>query len=795
MHIRSFSFIISVLILVTILVAIVPGCSLIGSPSSQSTKSATVSTSQQIAGSIAWSTESPIKEPLKVANVNQGATIGDLNTQMVKVVLPPNSLAAGSATSTLTVSNPVNAPPMPGNQGMPVGAPVSISVSDKPTRLNNLMQVTIKFDKSKLPAGTTADSLWATFWDGQLWQLIQPDKVDLQAGTVTFSTGHMTIFGTAKITVDERIEKWVHSKTVADVAQKEYVDEVVNKLAEAAIDNILKERLGLKEESWKYKVSSSLLKDDEWGDIVKQAKTVYTNGLKTRQEDDVVGLVQTINGFVGKKLVENLDEGTLSNALKKIPGSGDDASKGLSSGVDWVKAGSEAAAYLAEKNYREAARIIGSKLVDNVKLVKVVKAAAEIVDYRINVWKNDEIEAAYKSYRDGSSTKTGYGYEVDKREFNQVWDQMRAIDGRLQIDALAAEKRARIEGGQDPPSAREEQLIRERVKTNLEAEFKARAARDDQTAAQEAELKKLMAVFKSRGLLDDVSGFRYGNDNLDFRMGAVVRMRDKVLRDTKGKKVTNEDIADLTASYLSGSSDQGQVAYAALLKKKFGIDLNAAPAKPAAPFPGQGLIQSRDKSQWFGTVANPFTVTLGGTIKGDPGLVFEGVTYSSYAGLMNTKVTTFVYSIPANASKTTLDFEKVVVKYGDPKTTVIKKSSPRQGGTPAQDNTFTWLGWGDGKWSGAPIKSAPGSQIPSGWWTNGPAWTNGAPVSGKDVVVVDAGEGVTWQQSGGVEFNLYWSMDVYTVWGPPEGKYETQLAPSKTVSKGVEVVVVRLVKR
>lgn len=162
---------------------------------------------------------------------------------------------------------------------------------------------------------------------------------------------------------------------------------------------------------------------------------------------------------------------------------------------------------------------------------------------------------------------------------------------------------------------------------------------------------------------------------------------------------------------------------------------------------------------------------------------------------MNAKVTTFVYSIAPNASKTTLDFENVVVKFGNPKETIVTRSSPRRGGTPAEDNTYTWLGWGEGKWSGAPVKSTPRSQIPSGWLTNGPAWTNGTPVSGKDCVVVDAGEGVPWEQAGGVVFNLYWSMDFLTIWGPPEGKYEKQLKPSETTSKGLEVVVVRLVKR
>ncbi len=743
---------------------------------------------------MAWQAEIPIKEPLKAANGNQGVTLGDINTQHVKVIIPPASFASGT-TPVVTVSNPAQAPLMDGSRGIPVGSPVSISVGDQPVRLNNLMQITIRFDKSKLPPGTQADNIWATFWDGKQWEYFRPDKVDLQAGTLTFSTGHMTLFGAAKITVDEQIEKFIHSKTVAEVAQKDVVDEVVNKLSEHAIDSLLKDRLGLKEDAWKYKVSSSLLKDDEWADIAKQAKAIYSNGINQRQEEEVAQLVQTINGFVAKKMVENIDEGVLSGALKKIPGSGDEASKGLEKGVEYFTAGTEAAAYLAEKNYRAAAQIIGGKLADEFKITKVIKASAEIIQYRINVWKDSEIEAAYKAYRDGASTRSAYGYEVEKRNFGDVWEQMRAIDLRLQHDAVEAEIKARIDGGQSPPTPREEELIRAKVRANLEAEFKERAAKDDQVATEEAELKKLMAVFKARGLLDDASGYRYGNDNLEFRMGAVLRMRDRILRDTAGKKVTNEDIADLTASYLSGTRVQGEAAYIALMMKKFGIDLAAKPSPPPPAPATVGLLNKRDTTQYFGTEANPFKVTLGGKITGDPGLRFEGAKWEQYAGLGGQVINrsagyilVFVYSIPANARKTSLDFEGVVLKVEDPGQKVLRRSFPRDGGTPAQDSTYTWVGWQEGTFSGKPLKALPKD-------TYGAPWTNGSPVSGKDMVQVDAADNPPWAAAGGVLFNVKYKFDYETIFGPPQGTRETQLPPYRSNAVYGDGVVIKLVRR
>ena len=222
----------------------------------------------------------------------------------------------------------------------------------------------------------------------------------------------------------------------------------------------------------------------------------------------------------------------------------------------------------------------------------------------------------------------------------------------------------------------------------------------------------------------------------------------------------------------------------------------AAAAAPKVDTTGTvGQSKARDKTQTFGTEANPFPVALTGTVKGDPSLQYEGITYSSYAGLMgNAKVITFVYSISPNAAKTTLDFENVVIKFGNPANTSVNRQYPRTPGTPSQDTTYNWTGWIAGRWGAAPIKNAPRNKLDESWWTNGPAWTNGTPVSGKDCVAVDAGEGAPWEQAGGCEFNLKWHMEYTTIWGPPEGK-EKQLAPYKNSLDALEVAVIRLIKR
>ena len=836
----------------------------------------------------AWQYEKLIKEPLKATPNAQSITMGNLETNKVQVIIPPGTVPTGT---TITVSTPDSVPPVNTARITPVGTPVRISIGDKPgddrpVRLNQLMTVTLKFDPKTLPPGTNTGNLWAMFNTPGTndWELFRPNKVDLQAGTLTFTTGHLTVTGAAKVAVDVYIEKWLGSSAAADIAQAALADERINKLYEQAVDELLKDRLGLDDKSLKSKILSSLAKDEEWGQIAKQTRDIYITGTgqnpekKRVTEEDVTGLVQTINGFVAKKMVENIDEGTLEKALKKVSGEDDDASKGLEKTVGWVGAAAEAAGYLAEKDYVGVAKIIGGKWTNDdpvaKTLVKTVKATATAINYGIDVWKNSEIEAAYKAWKNGASTKTAYGYEVDKGKFDDVWNQMRGLDTWLQNEAVTSEQNARYElNDMRPLNDREKEMLRTKAKSNLRSMFEARANNEDAEAKRKAELKEVLDAVKAKGLLDR-SGFYFPNDDIDLRINLVMHMRNKIMRDTIGKKVTVQDVADLTEWWYSyPTQTEREKKYAEELMRRFGIDLNAQTAKMDPPqlsgeankdyifkvvtakpmekarydwslngkqiqsgasnsvkvnFPAdgkynvsvrlfdgsgreqikalaranikkavpvaaiEGTIQKGTPGARFGIADNPIKVRLNGPIKGDAGLKFEGTEfYSRYGDWPD--VLAFVYSIPANATKTNLDFDGLAVEFVDPPKKVIKEPGTKPYNQYTQqtiDATFTWLGWGGGLWSGGVIKNQGQNEFRSD------GWANGVPLRCTGCVVLDSkrdGESTPWNQAGGIFFkaafnfetlNEYRDLQTGVIGGRP-----------KSSGSGSQMIVIRLVKR
>ena len=232
------------------------------------------------------------------------------------------------------------------------------------------------------------------------------------------------------------------------MAQKK-VDSVVNEMVKNSVEYILKKRLGLTddtaEESVKFKIMSSLANDDEYKDIVDKFR-----------EGDITGVNETFNLFVGKKIAENLEDSMWKSSLEFLS----------DSGTGLITAGSQAAGYAAEGQYLEAGRILGTQIAEEFMITKIVQAGVEIVQYNIDTWKDAEIEAAYKAYRDGSNNKF-FGYNVDKGDFDSLYNQMRGISVRLESEAVEREIKRRAEYGLPPATEEDLEAVRNKVKADL----------------------------------------------------------------------------------------------------------------------------------------------------------------------------------------------------------------------------------------------------------------------------------------------------------------------------------------
>lgn len=187
-------------------------------------------------GDTAWQYERPIKEALKATSAEQDTTIGDLSTHGVAIAIPGKSFDAASEVSLV---NPEQVPKVTGAEFTPMGAPIQLSAGEKGVRLKHPVTVTLKIDKDKLGSEKEAKHLQAAYFNGKKWEYIKPSKIDPVAGTLTLTTYHFSLFGYGKVSVEQQIKQYTHSKALADAVQSN-VDDKVDNVAEQVIGHILK---------------------------------------------------------------------------------------------------------------------------------------------------------------------------------------------------------------------------------------------------------------------------------------------------------------------------------------------------------------------------------------------------------------------------------------------------------------------------------------------------------------------------------------------------------------------------
>lgn len=512
-------------------------------------------------GDTNWKYEKVIKEPLKASVTTSEATIGDVVSAGVQVKVAANAFDANKE---ITITNPDKVPKVVGKEFTPVGTPVEISAGEPGVRMDAPVTVTIKLDPALYgESSSQPGDFFATYFNGNEWEYIRPTSVDLEAGTLSFETYHFSLFGAGKVSVDEQVSKYVKSKAVGEWAQ-ENVDERVEAVTGALIDHILKEKLGIDDESTKSKVLGNLLKNDEWADIVKKAR-----------DGDVLGVNESVQLLVGKSIIDFVPKSKLKSALEGVTSN---------LGVETAKKAAEAAGYIAEGNYRDAAEILGTHIADQFMFTQVARVAVAAVQYKIDSWKSEELEAAYKVYKNGASSSVPFwGYQVEQGNFDDVWSQMKGAARQVEIDAVKAQEAIRKEAGMPPLNAQEILKIKEAARDALKDAFERRIKEDAEIAKKEEELKNLIDQYKSAKLLTPGEwGYPETYYSVENRLDELTHFRDKVLRDTGRKGLTNgafstkekvnyADLVQLTQAWYT--KPDGQMLYAKLIKEKFNIDL------------------------------------------------------------------------------------------------------------------------------------------------------------------------------------------------------------------------------
>lgn len=547
------------LILTLCLIFLLSGCNSDGGNTNSTT------TEPKESGDTKWSYGKTISTPVK-ANTGTGDTkLGTLSENTVEVSIPGKAL---NSPKEITITNPEKVPKVMGKEFTPMGAPVEITMSGDGTRMEEPVSITFKLDKEKIGDSIKKPGdFWGSYYDGSKWAYLRPTKVDLTAETITFETYHFSLFGYGKLTVDEQVSQFTHSKAVGEWGQ-ENVDKRLEEASNKIIDHILVEKLGIKDESTKMKVLGNLLKNDEWGEIVRKAK-----------DGDVTGVNENIQILAGKTIVDFVPKSALKGALEHLTSN---------LGVETVKKAAEAAGNLAAGNYTDAAKIIGEHIGDQFVLTQAGRVAVAAIQNRIDTWKSAELEAAFKVYQNGASSKVPFwGYQVEKGNFDEVWGQMKGAARQVVIDAISEQEKIRKEAGMPPLTDVEKERFKEVAKNALKDSFERRAKEEAAVAEKEKEIKAIIQNMKDNNLITP-GEWGYPSDyfSVDQRLTELFHFKDKVLRDTGRTGLTDgafsnnaninyADLVELTKAWYT--VPDGKKQYALLLKSKYGIDLFPTP--------------------------------------------------------------------------------------------------------------------------------------------------------------------------------------------------------------------------
>ena len=516
------------------------------------------SNNQRPVADTAWKFDKTIAEPITATSGDTDVKLGNLDSAKVTIQIPAGAFDDATDVELVT---PEKAPDYSSLEATPIGSPIEIKSSGD-VRLNEKMTVTFAFDPGELPPDTYADQLQASYYNGETWDYLTPTNVDMENGLMTIDIYHFSLLGKNKVS-DEAVltKQWIHSQALDDTMRdsvNDVSDEIANKMVEMTLA-----KMGITDKSISGAVLNDILTDDAYKDMYDQ----YQNG-------DVSGFNQNLVLLMGKKIATRVPESAFKSALSGLAG---DAAED-------VEAVSKAAGYAAEGQYREAAKIIGEQIADKFLITTAGKIAVEVVDYQIQSWKSDEVEAAYQAYKKGSDSYF-YGYNNDPGDFDTVWTQMRGVRRQLMIEAIAKQNEARRDAGMPQLDEREMDMVRDGVRRSFERQFKSRLEKDKIVEQKEKDLKMLMDAFNEADFLERSFGPKnlVKHSDLKVRMDVLYHFTQRMMKDTDRFKLNDKegflvdgalsvhDITQAARKYFGEGG--GEEAYKEYLNERFGIAL------------------------------------------------------------------------------------------------------------------------------------------------------------------------------------------------------------------------------
>ena len=495
---------------------------------------------------------SNIDIPLESEVDQNNITIGDLEKDKVEISIIENTF---DEKFTINISNPKSVPKINKDEGILLGAPIAIEIDSENKRLNDEVIITLKLAEDDLKDVKHGDEIWVAYFNGVNWDYILPSEVNLEEGYLKFGTYHFSWFSEVKPTKEERMKKFINTKSTADWAINNGAkgkDEVLEKL----VNDIVKNKFGVVDKSFSQDIIEGLMSQNDYTKLL-----VSYNNNKNEKTNDAFNLDLSV--MVGKQVFKSVEKFKVLESFKGSPlqnalGTAADKAGKINTGVNILK-------FASEGKYEDAAKEFSKELISSFPVGKFLQTGAAVIDKQINRWKSEEMEAAYKVYVNGADSIVPFwGYQVEKGNFEQLWSQMSGIREKIYSDAIKDYAKLHNLGTDAYGKPNVDMLgdtaldkIRNAAKANIKLEFIKRKEREAEIDEIKEINMELIKEFEKANLFKNV---RYGYDtdkmSLEDRMKELFEIRDRILNDVNkplgikrgalGENITVNHVAMLT---------------------------------------------------------------------------------------------------------------------------------------------------------------------------------------------------------------------------------------------------------
>jgi len=498
-----------------------------------------------------------IPEAISVTATAEDVELSTLEENNVKIVIDGGAFENEQV---VQVQTPQTIPTRVNSEQL-IGSPIEITAGEMPVRLLEESTVTFQFDKSLMTDEVDESQLRIGYYNGEDWEYIKPTTIDMDAGTMTLSTYHFSLFAPHIAQKTKITEQFIHSQALDNVIrdnvnnESDYVTQQIVAMTMA--------KMGITDPDTQQKIFDKVASAEEY----KEIYDLYQKG-------DTEGAAQKTALLAGKKIASNVPDSVWKSALGDVVGGADDIAKV-----------SEAAGYAAEGQYKEAAKIIGEQIADKFLITTAGKIAAQVVAGQIDSWKNSEVDAAYRAYKNGAD---GYfwGYNVDKGNFEGIWNQMRGIGRQLELEAVAKENEIRKEAGMPEMTEREIAMVHVRVKQAYKKQFEQREKKEAEIKKEKEKLKMMFDAFEEKNVFTSGLGPQTLNEKgytYEQKLEIMHHFGQKMMKDTQRTELTNGSVGlsdkkistaqIIIASKKYFSEPDGKKKYEEYIKEEFGVGM------------------------------------------------------------------------------------------------------------------------------------------------------------------------------------------------------------------------------